>query len=74
MKLFAFLTAGLVAAAAAPPVPAAAQSHSTRIVVREHDSMRYRDGRHGHWRTRTVCTNQWHHGRNVRRCRTVRYR
>lgn len=73
MKLFAMLSAGLIAATAMLPAAASAQmrDHRDRVVTRTVHSERNRGyDRH---RTRRVCTMRYRDHRRVRVCRTVRY-
>jgi hypothetical protein len=56
MKLFALVSAGLVAAAALAPVSSASAAP--------------RHGHGWHWKT--VCRTTWHHHHRVRRCHRVR--
>ena len=58
MKIFALISAGLVAAAAIAPVSASAQ----RVVVREHG--RHWDRHHD----RRVCRTEWRHHHRVQIC------
>lgn len=70
-------------ASAAPATPsgataiavAGAYGSSRRVVVREHTVVRRGPQWHGNrWGNRRVCENRWRGGRQVRVCRTVRYR
>ncbi|TPG13815.1 hypothetical protein EAH87_17190 [Sphingomonas koreensis] len=73
MKMFAFLAAGLVAAASLTPTAASAQHHGRvvheRVVTRH--VVRHRRGHARHHRL--VCNTHWYHHRRVRRCHTVWY-
>lgn len=81
MKLFAMVSAGLLAAAAMVPSVATAQAHHrevrsrtivNRTVVNRHVVNRggYRADRH---RARTVCRTERRHHRRVRVCRNGRW-
>lgn len=71
MKLFALLSAGLIAASALAPVTANAQDRHDRrdrVVTRTVHSERHRPA----VRSRKVCRMEYRNHRRIRICRTVR--
>jgi len=81
MKFIAFISAGLVAAAALTPIPtisaASAQERvvrQERVVVTQRRTVTRHNGWRNHYRTRRVCKVTYRNGNRIRRCRTIRYR
>lgn len=71
MKLFALLSAGLIAASALAPAAASAQDRHDRrdrVVTRTVHTERHRPN----YRSRKVCRMEYRNHRRIRICRTVR--
>ncbi|MGN6374881.1 MAG: hypothetical protein ACTHMG_04935 [Sphingomonas sp.] len=71
MKVFALISAGLLASAGLAAAPASAQHHTvvhTRVVTHTRTHTR------GHSRWKKVCRTYWHHHHKVRTCHRERTR